>query len=200
MGLNSMIPARPSVRALMEAAGYSVMESGGGCTAWQKWTTPGKAYLMICTEDQGHDDSPTCKRWLVGHHTQEGGYLEYQDALTLAGALRIADRLPDPTSLTVYDLRGETFQISVPSAAFADGLTICAKWIKRLGYGFHPDTRGATYTTVADGVPDWFFSPNEAAEYDADMIRLFAICPEDPYAPGAVLFEEIGLTERKATD
>jgi hypothetical protein len=52
-----------------------------------------------------------------------------------------------------------------------DPHAICAKWVKRIGGGFHPDTSGKNYTPA--------MSAEEIAEYDADMDALFsaAACP-----------------------
>jgi hypothetical protein len=50
---------------------------------------------------------------------------------------------------------------------------ICAKWVSRIGGGFHPDTRGKDYT------PE--MSAEEISEYDRDMDELFRIAG-DPYA------------------
>ena len=53
-----------------------------------------------------------------------------------------------------------------------DAERICAKWVAKLGYGFHPDTRGADY--------DPPLSPAEAKDYEADITRLFDL-DLDPY-------------------
>jgi hypothetical protein len=60
----------------------------------------------------------------------------------------------------------------------ADG--IAAKWVARIGGGFHPDTRGKDYVWFGKGGLR-LFTDAEAAEYDGDMDRLFAIA-SDPYA------------------
>jgi hypothetical protein len=57
---------------------------------------------------------------------------------------------------------------------------IAEKYISRLGLGFHPDTRGKDYV---DSLGKRTFTAKEAAEYEADMGRLFEIA--EPY--GVVL-------------
>lgn len=56
-----------------------------------------------------------------------------------------------------------------------EGVAICARWLDRIGLGFHPDTPGADY------VPP--LSPALQAEYEGDMQTLFAVAL-DPYACG----------------
>ena len=46
---------------------------------------------------------------------------------------------------------------------------IAAKWVERIGGGFHPDTRGVNYIN-RDGSAA--FTPEQVAEYDADMEAL----------------------------
>jgi len=57
---------------------------------------------------------------------------------------------------------------------------IAAKWVARIGGGFHPDTRGKDYVWFGKGGLR-LFTDAEAADYDADMDRLFTIAA-DPYA------------------
>lgn len=54
-------------------------------------------------------------------------------------------------------------------------LEICHKWVARLGFGFHPDTRGPDYRP--------HLSAQEQAEYERDMDALFELSG-DPYAAG----------------
>jgi hypothetical protein len=91
-------------------------------------------------------------------------------------------------------------QVDDPSMSNADLLTlcvgvakehsdndphaICRKWVKRLGGGLHPDTRGKDYTPALDA--------DEIKEYDADMEKLFA-CAADPYDCGVMAMADAGL-------
>ncbi len=50
---------------------------------------------------------------------------------------------------------------------------ICDKWAAKLGYGFHPETRGPDYRPP--------LSAAEAQEYEDDMMRLFGLDILDPY-------------------
>jgi hypothetical protein len=63
-----------------------------------------------------------------------------------------------------------------------EALRLCRKWVEKLGWGFHPDTRGADYRPA--------LSPDEIAAYDYDMERLFGL-PLDPYAYGVKALEEL---------
>jgi hypothetical protein len=65
-----------------------------------------------------------------------------------------------------------------------DPHAICAKWVRRLGVGFHPDTRGKDYSPKMD--------PAEIKEYDADMTALFAVAA-DPYECGLMAMADAGL-------
>lgn len=65
-----------------------------------------------------------------------------------------------------------------------DPHAICTKWIKRIGCGFHPDTRGADYSPAMEAV--------EVAEYDADMDRLFGAAA-DPYECAVMAMADAGL-------
>jgi hypothetical protein len=49
---------------------------------------------------------------------------------------------------------------------------ICDTWVAKLGFGFHPDTRGSDY--------DPPLKPEEVAQYDADMELLMEV-DDDPY-------------------
>lgn len=68
--------------------------------------------------------------------------------------------------------------------AWGDPHALCAKWVKRLGLGFHPDTPGSGYEPA--------LLPEEAAEYDRDMEALFAVAA-DPYECGLMAMEDAGL-------
>lgn len=61
---------------------------------------------------------------------------------------------------------------------------IAAKWVARIGIGWHPDTSGEDYT------PE--MSAAEVAEYDTDMDRLFS-APGDPYAVALAAMVDAGL-------
>ena len=63
-------------------------------------------------------------------------------------------------------------------------MTICRKWVARLGGGFHPDTRGKDYRPRMS--KEWI------AEYDRDMEELFA-GGGDPYEWGILAMREAGL-------
>lgn len=67
--------------------------------------------------------------------------------------------------------------------------TIAAKWVARFGMGFHPDTKGVDYVDMASG--ERCLTDEEAAEYDADMDRLFVVAA-DPYEAGLVAMAAAG--------
>ena len=52
------------------------------------------------------------------------------------------------------------------------GQALVEKWFSRLGYGFHPDTRGADYYNEAG---ERSLSAQEALEYEADMDYAFEL-------------------------
>jgi hypothetical protein len=66
-----------------------------------------------------------------------------------------------------------------------------ARYVRRLGLGFHPDTRGDDYVN-ADGSRT--FTDEEAADYD-DAIEAASL-GVDPYAFGIEIWETMGLTPR----
>lgn len=68
----------------------------------------------------------------------------------------------------------------------AEATALCAKWIAKFGLGFHPDTRGASYTPA--------LSAAEVKEYDADIERLFEVAA-DPYASGITAWKLAGLLD-----
>lgn len=61
---------------------------------------------------------------------------------------------------------------------------IAAKWVTKLGGGFHPDIEGDQY------VPE--MTPDEVRDYEADITRLFAL-PGDPYQHGLDAMRAAGL-------
>jgi hypothetical protein len=64
-----------------------------------------------------------------------------------------------------------------------DPHAICAKWVKRIGGGFHPDTRGADYSPKME--------PADVEEYDADMDALFLLAT-DPYECAVMAMADAG--------
>lgn len=83
--------------------------------------------------------------------------------------------------------RGGYLKIMAASIAALHKRTaaIAAKWIDRIGLGFHPDTRGGDYLPA--------MSVAEAAEYDRDMETLFRNPGLDPYAVCIAVEQEKGL-------
>lgn len=73
------------------------------------------------------------------------------------------------------------------AAALVDPQTerrwLCDRWTKRLGVGWHPDTRGEDIEAL---------TPQEQAMYDADMERLSVIAI-DPYCEGLAAMQRAGL-------
>ena len=67
----------------------------------------------------------------------------------------------------------------------AEAQKIADKWVKRLGRGFYPDTRGLQYLNP-------ILSEGEAAAYDADMARLHEIALS-PYQEAFAAMERAGL-------
>ncbi len=72
-----------------------------------------------------------------------------------------------------------------------DPHAICRKWVRRIGGGFHPDTRGKDYSPA--------MSAAEIAEYDSDMNALFANAA-DPYECAIMAMDDAGLTEGNMMD
>jgi hypothetical protein len=71
-----------------------------------------------------------------------------------------------------------------PASDMTDPHAICAKWVKRLGGGFHPDTSGKNHTPA--------MSSEEITEYDADMEALFKFAA-DPYECAVMAMVDAGL-------
>lgn len=69
-----------------------------------------------------------------------------------------------------------------PASDMTDPHAICAKWVKRLGAGFHPDNRGKEYFKDKDAIK----------EYDADMDALFKFAA-DPYECAVMAMADAGL-------
>lgn len=63
----------------------------------------------------------------------------------------------------------------------SDPLSICRKWVSRIGLGFHPDTRGKDYSPA--------LSAADVKEYDRDMETLFG-AGGDPYEFAVIAMEE----------
>ncbi|HET6927456.1 MAG TPA: hypothetical protein VFI48_11470 [Hyphomicrobiaceae bacterium] len=70
---------------------------------------------------------------------------------------------------------------------------IAAKWATKIGGGFHPDTRGKDYVLFATS--ERMFSDAEAADYDGDMDRLFALAA-DPYETALCAMRDVEEGER----
>lgn len=67
---------------------------------------------------------------------------------------------------------------------------IAARWVDRIGIGFHIDTRGADYTFQKTGRR--VLNNVLAAEYDADMERLFRLV-DDPYEQGLKVMRALAI-------
>ena len=65
-----------------------------------------------------------------------------------------------------------------------DPHAVCRKWVRRIGLGFHPDTRGKDYSPA--------MSAAEIMEYDADMEALFKAAA-DPYECSIMAMTDAGL-------
>lgn len=65
-----------------------------------------------------------------------------------------------------------------------DPHAICAKWCRRIGVGFHPDTRGKDYSPAMEA--------DEIKEYDADMKALFKVAA-DPYECALMAMADAGF-------
>lgn len=59
---------------------------------------------------------------------------------------------------------------------------ICRRWVRRIGRGFHPDTRAEDYDPA---LADW-----ERRDYEDDMDRLFEM-PGDPYEFAVQAMEDV---------
>ena len=70
---------------------------------------------------------------------------------------------------------------------WAEAREIVVRWFDRFGLGYHPDTRGADYV---DQHGARSLTDEEAAAYDRDIDRLFAISPH-PYAVGITLMDKV---------
>lgn len=65
-----------------------------------------------------------------------------------------------------------------------DPHAICKKWVRKLGTGFHPDTRGRDYRPR--------MSAEDIVEYDGDMETLFEVA-SDPYECALMAMQDAGL-------
>jgi len=111
---------------------------------------------------------------------------EFAAWLAMPEHARLADQGDALEMLMGAELMGDERQWLADFVARWDNaeeaLRICRKWVEKLGWGFHPDTRGADYRPALTSA--------EAVAYDADMARLFAL-PLDPYAYGVAAMEEM---------
>ena len=90
----------------------------------------------------------------------------------------------DPEKADSNDVLFETDDWAEVLAFIAtDPHAICAKWVKRIGGGFHPDTRGKDYTPR--------MTAEQIKEYDADMEALFKRAA-DPYECAVMAMVEAG--------
>lgn len=120
--------------------------------------TAGDGYLWICDLGQGLGKSVE-ESYLVGFYDKEGEILAQGDVPSLTAALE-----------------------------WCEARLICAKWVHRFKWGFHPDTRGRDYFLDRG---ERCLSDEQANEYDADIERLFEIAP-DPYQVGLEAMGECG--------
>ena len=64
-----------------------------------------------------------------------------------------------------------------------DANLIAARWVEKIGIGFHPDTRGASYSPALPAA--------DVRAYDADMAQMRRL--GDPYLAGVAAMEAAGL-------
>ncbi len=125
------------------------------------------------------------------------------EAQDLLDSLAIGDSMPDALRMarlrlnqtTLEDARAiiaENDKAGKPCPDLRAGMLdiigdqLAEKWARKIGLGFHPDTRGADYVPA--------LSAADAAEYDRNIAELFAL-PGCPYARGLAAFERLGLIE-----
>ena len=123
------------------------------------------------------------------------GLPETRDAIvawlgTDAAPEYVAELLAQPLEggLVRVDIDGQGWEVFSASVFNdAEAAAICDKWMARLGPGFHPDIRGADYELNHTRR----LTNAEAAAYDSDIDRLFAIA--EPYEAGIAAARRAGL-------
>lgn len=91
---------------------------------------------------------------------------------------------PQVDDPTLDDAELRKLCIEVDRFHNADPHAICAKWVKRIGGGFHPDTRANSYAPA--------LSSDDEIEYEQDMEILFAVA-SDPYECAVMAMADAGL-------
>jgi len=170
--------------ARMKAAGYTPYHTGGNCMVWSH--EDGDRWQWICSDDSGLYGLPEARIWIAGVYGRQGDDFINVEPVTLDEALSLVATLRDPAKDEQVLLH------PADVAPYLDGtreaMAIATKWVARFGLGFHPDTRGKDYCN-ADYSPCLTFA--EAAEYEADMDRLFGL--GDAYEFGLQAMRNAGL-------
>lgn len=87
---------RSTVRTPLEAAGYEVVDTGGGCLMWMKLVDRAtESVLMINNAVGDIDGDPDQPEWIIGR-SQGDDWYNIDRPFTLADAISAADDLPAP--------------------------------------------------------------------------------------------------------
>lgn len=94
------------VGPIMLAAGYLPRKQSGTISTWGKTLANGDL-IDIASLEHGLDGEPDEEDWYVGRRVADGfGVVELDEPVTLAEALRIAERLPAPVAGVEQKLGG----------------------------------------------------------------------------------------------
>jgi hypothetical protein len=83
-----------TVDDIMAAVGFAAARAGGGNWMWVKSAADGSR-LCVCTLEGSIDGEPEVAEWYAGRQSEDG-FVECNEALTLADAIEIVERLPSP--------------------------------------------------------------------------------------------------------
>jgi hypothetical protein len=78
----------------MDRAGYEATKAGGGNWWWSRPTADGST-LCVCTVEYSLHGDPLVDEWYAGRHAN-GSFVECNEAMTLAEALMVVERIPSP--------------------------------------------------------------------------------------------------------
>ena len=83
-----------TIDEIMGRAGYEPTKAGGGNWWWSKPTADGST-LCVCTVEYSLHGDPLVDEWYAGRHAN-GSFVECNEAMTLAEALMVVERIPSP--------------------------------------------------------------------------------------------------------
>lgn len=136
-----------------------------------------------------HWHNEVCPHWQFGEDPKTANlelwidYADPQQRESVGEPRFLLQWFPDPAegSRCWTIEHTDDWNLIMAALAHLDARVICARWLTVIGLGFHPDTAGVNYTEMVTGKR--VFDDKIAAEYEADMERLFAL-EADPYEHG----------------